>query len=143
MYYIQHLHGPNNVEQQIDRRNNGGKNMSQKKKSKKRATRKRPGSTTLRQTYFRTVPKSHPCGYCGLVRVSYHMDHIKPWSKGGSNGKANLTPCCPSCNLSKSDSTVLQWIRRLPTRKRNRIIAYNKRKRTPLAKIVKHAASRL
>ena len=124
-------------------RNNGGKNMSQKKKSKKRANRTRPSSITLRKTYFRNVPKSHPCGYCGLVRVKYHMDHIKAWRKGGSNGKVNLTPSCPSCNLSKSDSTVLQWMRRLSTRKRKRIIAHNKRKRTPLAKIVKHAATRL
>ena len=132
-----------NVEQQIDHRNRGGKKMSKKKKPKKRVNRKRPSSITLRKTYFRNVPKSHPCGYCGLVRVRYHMDHIKAWSKGGSNGKANLTPCCQSCNLSKSDSTVLQWMRRLSTRKRNRIIAYNKRKRSPLAKIVKHAAVRL
>ena len=121
----------------------GEEKMSKKKKPKKRVNRKRPSSITLRKTYFRNVPKSHPCGYCGLVRVRYHMDHIKAWSKGGSNGKANLTPCCQSCNLSKSDSTVLQWMRRLSTRKRNRIIAYNKRKRSPLAKIVKHAAVRL
>ena len=117
--------------------------MSKARKRKKRAKRKRVSTITLRRTYFTNIPNSYPCGYCGSVRIRFQMDHIKAWSKGGSNGKANLTPCCKSCNQSKSDSTVLQWMRRLQTRKRNRIVSYNKGKRSPLARIVRQAAARL
>ncbi len=43
------------------------------------------------------------CVYCkdNLGR-KYHVDHIVPLSKGGSNDPANLQLLCASCNLSKA-----------------------------------------
>ena len=31
----------------------------------------------------------------------YHIDHVMPLAKGGSNGPENLQLLCPTCNLRK------------------------------------------
>lgn len=35
------------------------------------------------------------------------VDHIRPWSMGGSDSVYNLQPLCKPCNRSKSNSTTL------------------------------------
>ena len=44
------------------------------------------------------------CAYCGceLDFNDFHIDHLIPLSKGGTNGK-NRVPSCPLCNLCKHD----------------------------------------
>lgn len=49
------------------------------------------------------------CQYCGAVDVQMHIDHVVPFSKGGSNDIENLTVACASCNLSKRDKTIEEW----------------------------------
>jgi 5-methylcytosine-specific restriction endonuclease McrA len=53
------------------------------------------------------------CYYCkhklGKSRRNYHVDHIFPLSKGGSNGPDNLVITCPTCNLSKHDKLLHEW----------------------------------
>lgn len=46
------------------------------------------------------------CVYCKihLSDVRWHVDHIKPLSKGGTNWPNNLQILCPPCNRSKSDT---------------------------------------
>ena len=42
------------------------------------------------------------CVYCkASLDAGYHVDHIVPLAKGGSNGPDNLQCLCPTCNLSK------------------------------------------
>jgi hypothetical protein len=43
------------------------------------------------------------CTYCGRCppEVRLHVDHIVPWSKGGSNRLENLRAACDACNLGK------------------------------------------
>lgn len=41
-------------------------------------------------------PATSPC-------VTLHIDHIKPWSKGGETTIDNLQTLCSECNLGKSD----------------------------------------
>ena len=48
------------------------------------------------------------CCYCGASpakdpSVVLHIDHIKPWSKGGETTIDNLRTSCNKCNLGKSD----------------------------------------
>lgn len=50
------------------------------------------------------------CFYCGITLFGeYHVDHIQPLSRGGSNWPDNLACACPDCNLSKGDKTVDEW----------------------------------
>lgn len=42
------------------------------------------------------------CFYCDeKVGKKYHVDHVTPLVKKGSNGPENLVISCPTCNLSK------------------------------------------
>lgn len=54
------------------------------------------------------VIAADPCAYCG--GPSQAVDHIKPVSRGGANHWTNFTPSCRSCNSSKRDRELLQWL---------------------------------
>ena len=46
------------------------------------------------------------CRLCGAVPredVQLHVDHVKPWSKGGDTVLENLQILCNVCNIGKSD----------------------------------------
>jgi len=48
------------------------------------------------------------CAYCGAPATTW--DHIKPISKGGQTIPGNIVPACQSCNSSKKDKNVWNWI---------------------------------
>lgn len=43
------------------------------------------------------------CTYCGRrpPEVKLHIDHVIPWSKGGTTEMINLRAACEDCNLGK------------------------------------------
>ena len=49
---------------------------------------------------------SWTCVYCGTKDCEFHIDHVIPVSRGGTNDPENLAAACKSCNLSKSDKLV-------------------------------------
>lgn len=53
------------------------------------------------------------CAYCrsGLGR-RYHVDHIEPLARGGSNWPKNLQLLCVTCNTSKRASDPMDFARR-------------------------------
>lgn len=46
------------------------------------------------------------CTYCKSVKGPFHIDHVVPVAKGGTDDLSNLTVSCAGCNLAKSDMTV-------------------------------------
>lgn len=53
---------------------------------------------------------SYTCSYCGAVGVPLDCDHVFPVSRGGGHNLGNLTTACATCNRSKSDKTVEEWL---------------------------------
>lgn len=49
------------------------------------------------------------CLYCGdsvVNEVKLTLDHLKPYSKGGSNDSKNLITCCLQCNSKRGNRRV-------------------------------------
>jgi len=69
------------------------------------------------RTYSRSIPPSwrlillekgkYRCANCGCVitMTNHHIDHIKPFSKGGLTILSNLQAWCSPCNLKKGNRT--------------------------------------
>lgn len=54
------------------------------------------------------------CWHCSKpVGDKYHVDHLRPLAKGGTNDPRNLVISCPTCNLSKGDRQTWEWNGRL------------------------------
>lgn len=54
------------------------------------------------------------CWWCGLpLDDTYHVDHLIPVSRGGTNAPNNIVVTHPKCNLSKSDKMPWEWSDRL------------------------------
>lgn len=43
------------------------------------------------------------CFWCDRSLEKYHVDHVTPLAKGGTNYPNNIVCSCPRCNLKKSD----------------------------------------
>lgn len=68
------------------------------RRSAKAVRDRRPVSQGIRtQVYERD---GYACVVCG-VRKELTLDHIEPWSEGGSNDIENLQTMCRSCNSRK------------------------------------------
>lgn len=54
------------------------------------------------------------CFYCDVrVDENYHVDHVVPLIKGGSNGPENLVIACPTCNHTKHAKHPMDFCGRL------------------------------
>ena len=49
------------------------------------------------------------CAYCGSKNGPFEVDHIHPWSRGGTHDKANLALACKPCNRRKGAKTLTEW----------------------------------
>src|SRR5260221_4864099 len=81
---------------------------SRVRKHRRRALIKGNGGThsqsDIRKQYANQKGK---CYYCkAKVGAKYHVDHVIPLSKGGSNGPENIVIACPTCNLNKKDRVI-------------------------------------
>ena len=54
------------------------------------------------------------CAYCGASvenDAKLSLDHLKPYSKGGTNETSNLVTACFSCNSGRGNHTVRGFCR--------------------------------
>ncbi|WP_328989012.1 HNH endonuclease [Kribbella sp. NBC_01245] len=52
------------------------------------------------------------CAYCGAADKPLQRDCVLPISRGGRYTLDNIAPACDSCNASKCNSEVTNWLRR-------------------------------
>jgi 5-methylcytosine-specific restriction endonuclease McrA len=73
-----------------------------------------PGSHTVREWQDRVAEFNNHCAYCLRVMETSTQDHMIPVSRGqqSSNDISNIVPACVSCNSSKGDQSLLEFIRR-------------------------------
>lgn len=57
------------------------------------------------------------CAYCDCeLPPNWHVDHLVPKSMGGPDNFANYVPSCPSCNMSKSNGHVIEFVKKARTK---------------------------
>jgi 5-methylcytosine-specific restriction endonuclease McrA len=82
-----------------------------------RRARKRAvgGSHTAQDILNIYEMQSGRCAYCRVkLKNKYHVDHIIPLAKGGSNDRQNLQILCgPKCNCAKGAKDPLDFAREL------------------------------
>ena len=72
------------------------------------------GSYALTDIDLKLVAQQWRCVYCKSdIRSRYHVDHITPLCRGGSNGPENIQLLCPPCNLAKGRSDHEGFLKRL------------------------------
>jgi 5-methylcytosine-specific restriction endonuclease McrA len=67
------------------------------------------GSHTAEDIQAQLLRQKGKCFWCKKKVDKYHVDHVIPLSKGGSNGPENLVIACPFCNLSKKDKHPMEF----------------------------------
>lgn len=68
------------------------------------------GSYTVRDVLALFRKQHGHCLGCSCSLQEYHVDHIHPVSRGGSNNPENLQLLCPTCNRSKGNKTMAEWL---------------------------------
>jgi 5-methylcytosine-specific restriction endonuclease McrA len=99
------------------------------KKAKRRAMEKgAKGKTTASQISFLQKTLNYRCVYCNEpLGTDWHLDHLVPLSKGGTNYPNNLVPSCAKCNLQKGRKSLKNFVletMRFPARKFRKILRY-------------------
>ncbi len=77
----------------------------------KRAKRKKAeGKHTLKDVLRIVERQNWKCANCAAsVKNGYHVDHVMPLSRGGSNWPSNLQILCPPCNSRKNAKLPEEW----------------------------------
>jgi 5-methylcytosine-specific restriction endonuclease McrA len=73
--------------------------------------RSAPGTFTADDIDEQLERQGYRCNGCGcdLLR-RFHVDHITPLIRGGSNWPENLQALCRRCNVSKGTKTMEEWL---------------------------------
>lgn len=86
-----------------------GNDIVNKQKHDTKATQNKTNRDPSLRMRFKVLKRDNfSCVQCGASpakdpKVALHVDHIKPWSKGGETDISNLQTLCEKCNLGKSN----------------------------------------
>lgn len=72
--------------------------------------KKTPRNISWRMRAIILMKDGAKCKLCGATPqtgAKLHVDHIKPWSKGGETIPENLQILCDKCNIGKSDIELI------------------------------------
>lgn len=85
------------------------------RKAAKAMRRSASGSVTKHDVRRLIRLQRERCAVCwvGLKKTGYHLDHIMPLARGGTNDTGNLQVLCPSCNLSKNAKHPIDFMQQL------------------------------
>lgn len=79
-----------------------------RKKTAKRNNAEGTYTKTDIELLYRT--QKAKCWHCGIsIADKYHIDHLIPLSRGGTNWPNNLVLACPKCNMSKGSKLTHEW----------------------------------
>lgn len=82
------------------------------------------GTYSARDIAALQVRQKGKCNGCQAdISQDYHVDHIIPLSRGGSNWPSNLQLLCETCNVRKSDRTMQEWYPRAAVLRRGLILS--------------------
>lgn len=70
------------------------------------------GDFTGRDVKRQYIRQRGMCFWCEIkLDTKYHVDHVVPLSRNGSNDCGNIVISCVSCNSSKGNKYVVEWKR--------------------------------
>lgn len=70
-------------------------------RTRKARQRNAPGTHNAKDIANLWQMQRGKCACCGVTLKTYHVDHIYPLARGGSNDRLNLQLLCVACNKSK------------------------------------------
>ena len=77
----------------------------------KRRSLEQTGSVSVKRVRELLSLQKNLCVYCEVTLETYHVDHIIPLSKGGSNTDDNIQILCPSCNRRKGNKLHEEFVK--------------------------------
>jgi 5-methylcytosine-specific restriction endonuclease McrA len=83
---------------------------------KRRARKKSAESTGVTPDQWAEILEqfNHCCAFC--LEPGTSMDHFRPLARGGTHSVENVVPACGSCNASKHDDLIFDWLPRFERR---------------------------
>lgn len=102
---------PDSVKERVKRWAQENRDKRRASELRRRAQKRQSGGDhTAADIQRQCKAQKGKCYYCGVkVGDGYHVDHVVPLSRGGSNGPENIVIACPSCNSRKHDKLPHEW----------------------------------
>lgn len=104
---------PDKVRESQRRRRLANPEVSRVVVRRRRARMAGGGNHTVEDIQELLARQGYECKVCGIdISRKYHVDHVVPIARGGSNWPSNLQILCPPCNHSKSAACMEEWLPR-------------------------------